>query len=92
MSKKDKINWILNYIKEHDNVNVLDSEFHEIYIENCKPNKTDWHMLDFQIAPELNRYLSEMFKDGLISRTKISRGYRERHAPSYVFLYSIKDR
>ena len=89
MRKEDKIKWILEYIQKYGSVDVLDSRFHKEYINNCKPKTTDWHGLDFAIAPELGRYLSEMYKNNLIRRTKISLGYRERHAPSYIYKYFI---
>ena len=38
MNKEEKIKWILEYIQKYGSVDVLDSKFHEEYINNCKPN------------------------------------------------------
>lgn len=91
LEKKEKRQWLLSYIRDHNNVNILDSELHHQYIYTCKPNKIDYHALDFEIAPELGRYLSEMYKEGLLTRVKITRGYREAHTPSFVYYYSLSE-
>lgn len=94
MKKSEKKQWILNYMKNPDNkyifFDVVSEEFVLAYIDSCEPNIVRG-VYAVPNVPELGRYLSEMYKDGLLTRYIHGCTYTQDRFPKWVYVYNLKD-
>ncbi len=95
MTKKEKKQWILNYMKDpkhsHIFIDVVSEEFVLDYIDACSPNIIRGIYVVPNV-PELGRYLSEMYKEGLLSRYRHGCTYTKDGFPKWVYVYNLIDK
>jgi len=90
INKKEKCDWIVNYITEHDWQDIFMEEFVNSYVEVCKPNKYEETLWGAYKVPELGRYLSELYKNGILDRFNISLKYQRDGFPRWCYGCKIK--
>ena len=92
MTKQEKLNWIVGYIRDNGLQDVYMEKFVDSYIKCCNPNKVEVMLWGAQKVPELNRYLSELYKNGILDRFSI--GLHNLHdsksMPKWIYGYNIK--
>lgn len=84
----DKEQWILNYIRVHDAVDMLNSEFVDAYIDKFNP-KVSYTNFGANKVTELSRILSSLYKTGLLKRSAVGlSGLCGIGFPKWVYVYS----
>lgn len=91
MKKQDKLNWIINYITEHGWQDVFMEEFVNSYVKECKPNKIEDTLWGANRVPELGRYLSELYKQGILKRFSATLNFQCDGFPKWCYGYYIKE-
>lgn len=93
MTKSEKKQWILDYMENPDNkyvfIDVVSEEFVLAYIDACNPNIVNG-IYAVPNVPELGRYLSEMHRDGILSRYIHGLTYTKDGFPKWVYVYKLK--
>lgn len=101
-SKQEKKQWILDYMREmtelrenylHEYIlfDVVSEEFVYAYIEACNPKKVSDTAYGVPNVPELGRYLSEMYKEGLLTRYTYGLTYMQDGYPKWVYVYNLNE-
>ena len=92
MTKQEKLNWITEYIHDNGWQDVYIEEFVTSYIDNCNPKNVEVMLWGAQKVPELNKYLSELYKDGVLDRFPVSlhNWHDSVSMPKWVYGYNIK--
>lgn len=92
MTKQEKLNWIIEYIRDNGWRDVYMEDFVNSYIDNCNPKNVGYVLWGAPKVPELNRYLSELYKNGVLKRFTV--GLHNCHdsvsMPKWVYGYKIK--
>lgn len=93
MTKSEKKQWILQYMKDNPNtfIDVVSEEFVLAYIDACEPNIVKGIYMVPNV-PELGRYLSEMHKEGILRRYIHGCTYTHDGFPKWVYVYKIKEK
>jgi hypothetical protein len=81
-----KTNWIINYIEQNGDVDVLNESFVDAYVESFGVTI----VVRFWCAnkcEDLGRQLSRMYKEGLLFRSIITIGVYD--LPKWVYVYSL---
>ena len=89
MKKVDKMNWILNYIRNSKVkiIDIFDEDFVNLYIEECKPNKVFCRIYGASSVPEIGKYLAEMYRLGILDRTVLPLNYSRDGYPKWCYIY-----
>lgn len=94
MTKQEKKQWILDYIGDeshkHMFFDVVSEEFVFDYIDAWEPKQIYGSACFVPKVPELGRYLSEMYKEGLLERYVHSCTYIQDGFPKWVYVYNLK--
>ena len=70
-------------------IDVVSEEFVLDYIDACEPNIVKG-VYAVPNVPELGRYLSEMYKDGILWRYVHGCAYTQDGFPKWVYVYKLK--
>ena len=92
MKKQDKLNWIIEYIKNNGWQNVFMEDFVESYVEECKPNRYEPTFWGAYKVPELSRYLSELYHKGILNRFTVGLKYHYDGFPKWCYGYTLNKR
>lgn len=65
-------------------------EFVNSYIEACKPNKYEETLWGAYRVPELGRYLSDLYKQGVLVRFTVGLKYQCDGFSKWCYGYDIK--
>ena len=98
MTKQDKKQWLVKYLDDPTNqrvigigVDILNYDFVLDYIEGVDLEKSKWSFQPYGAhkVPELGKILSEMYKEGVLSRERagIECGYAGM--PKWVYIYNL---
>lgn len=90
MNKKDKCDWIVNYIRSHGWQDVFMEDFVRLYLEECKPIKYEETLWGAYKIPELGRYLSYLYKRGDLVRFTVSLNFQCEGFPKWCYGYNVK--
>lgn len=96
MTKQEKKQWILDYIRDesHKDIffDVVSEEFVLDYIDACEPKQVYGTACFVPKVPELGRYLSELYKEGLLKRYVHGCTYTQDGFPKWVYVYNLKEK
>ena len=98
MNKREKKEWLIKYLDNPANqrtigagVDILNYDFVLDYLEGVGLQKSKWSFQPYGAhkVPELSRILSEMFKEGVLTRGRA--GIRCGYAgmPKWVYIYNL---
>lgn len=98
MNKREKKDWLIKYLDNPYNqrvigagVDILNYDFVLDYIEGVGIEKSKWSFQPYGAhkVPELGKILSEMFRDGVLTRQRsgIQCGYTGM--PKWVYVYNL---
>lgn len=94
MKKQEKKQWILEYMRDESNENiffdVVSEKFVLDYIDDCKPKQVYGNGCFVPRVPELGRYLSELYKEGILMRRIHGCRYIQDGFPKWVYTYELK--
>lgn len=92
MTKQEKLNWIIEYIRDNGWRDVYMEDFVNSYIDNCNPKNVECVLWGAPKVSELNIYLAELYKNGVLERFTVGlRNYYDSVSmPKWVYGYKIK--
>ena len=94
MTKQEKKRWILEYMRDKSNAyiffDVVSEQFVLDYIDACEPKRVYGTTCFVPRVPELGKYLSEMYKEGLLERYPLGCTYTQDGFPKWVYVYNLK--
>jgi len=90
MGKMQKQEWIYDYIKRNEYIDIFNAEFVDSYIKVCAPNTVYYQPYGAHTVPEIGRYLSEMYKNNLLERFRVPLAYQYSGFPTWCYVYHIK--
>ena len=85
MTKKEKLNWIVNYIQVHEHVDIFDEKFVDRYITECSPERIEHKIYGSDYVPELGRYLAELYKQDILLRFTVGLHYTHDGSPKWCY-------
>lgn len=90
--KTRKLNWITEYIRDNGWQDVYMEDFVTSYINDCNPKNVKIMLWGTQKVPELNRYLTELYKNGVLERFTVGlhNWHDSKLMPKWVYGYKIK--
>ena len=90
MTKKEKLNWIINYIQMYEHVDIYNEKFVEQYVTECNPKRIEHKIYGSDYVPELGRYLAELYRQGVLMRFTIGLRYTHDGYPNWCYCYAMK--
>lgn len=90
LKKSEKLEWIVQYIAHHGWQDVFMEEFVTAYIDTCNPNTVIETLWGAYKVPELSRYLSELYHQGILKRFVVPLNYQCDGYPNWCYGYAIK--
>lgn len=67
-------------------------DFVNSYVEECKPGKYEETLWGAYKVPELGRYISELYKQGVLHRFTVGLNLQCDGFPKWCYGYHIKDK
>lgn len=92
VKKQEKLNWITEYIRDNGWQDVYMEDFVTSYINDCNPKNVKIMLWGTQKVPELNRYLTELYKNGVLERFTVGlhNWHDSKSMPKWVYGHKIK--
>lgn len=87
--KYDKQDWIIEYLKTHNHVDILDEQFVDEYIKKFNPKYVPQYW-GAHTCRELGRMLSEMYHCNLLDRFRIGLRGCDVGMPKWCYCYELK--
>lgn len=84
-----KEEWLKDYINVNGPVNILDAEFVDAYINKFNP-KHSIQPFGANGCKELGKMLSDLYKDNILDRSRISIHGLGRGYPNWVYVYEMR--
>lgn len=91
MIKQEKLDWIVNYISEHGWQDVYMEDFVFAYIDSCEPKNYQPTLWGGYKVPELNRYLNELYKEGILDRFTEGLNFQCDGFPKWCYAYKRRN-
>lgn len=88
MGKTERHNWILKQVQKRERVDVLSAEFVDEYIDATGAVYSLQYFGAFTCR-QLGRDLSEMWRNGLLTRSRIGLSGFESGFPKWVYVYEL---
>jgi hypothetical protein len=90
INKKEKCDWIVNYITLYGWQDTFMEDFVNSYVDECKPNKYEETLWGSYKVSELGRYLFDLYKRGVLDRFTVGLNYQCDGFPKWCYGYCIK--
>ena len=90
MTKREKLDWIVQYIKSDGWQDIFMEEFVASYISSCQPKKVEIRTWGADKVPELGKYLGELYKQGILERFTVGLNYQCDNFPKWCYGYKLK--
>lgn len=89
MRRKERKKWILQYLQENAAIfeDVCTDEFIQSYIHKFHPDCLEYKRTIVPYAPEVDRYLEELYKEGYLCRREREPDEGGKEDSKWVYSY-----
>lgn len=93
MTKEDKKQWILDYMKEHKDefIDITAENFVLAYVDEFNPKIIEWYIYGVPKIPEIGKLLAELYKEDKVGRYRhYCETWRDGY-PRWFYIYYLKE-